>query len=212
MATEERFLNDVKDHVMTIIRDDGVNRHVKFENPDSTDMYFEVITWSGKLCISGDCGTYVFQRIEDMFDFFRNTTAKEYIYINKGYWAEKCISRSTRGDIESFVHDKFKDRIKKYFDEYFRLDDGDHSALWERIEEEVLCYPNDEGLSIGAANAFEDGEFRFVDIWDGSYTDYTFRFIWNCYAIQWAIKKYDEFKTAPALLTDGVLENELSCR
>jgi len=211
MATEERFLDDVKDHVMTIIRDDGVNRHIKFEKPDSMDMAFEVITWEGKLCISGDCGTYVFERIKDMFAFFRTNTAKAGLYVNKGYWAEKCISRSTRGDIESFVHDKFKDRIKRYFDEYFDLDEGDHSDCWECIEEQVLCYPDDESLSIGAANSFEFGDFRFVDIWDGSYTDYTFRFVWNCYAIAWAIKKYDEFKSAP-VLADDVLENNLSCR
>lgn len=78
---EQRFLNDVANHEMIIIRDDGVNRHVRFKRPNSSCMYFDLITWPGHLCYTGDMGSYVFRRLEDMFEFFRtdrNDTASDY--------------------------------------------------------------------------------------------------------------------------------------
>ena len=37
-CTEERFLRDVANHEMTIIRDEGVNRHIRFKNPGGARM------------------------------------------------------------------------------------------------------------------------------------------------------------------------------
>ena len=70
-CTEARFLGDVDWHVMTVLRDDGVHRHIRLKRPDSGSYWFDLITWPGTLCIDGDCGTYVFRRLEDMFQFFR---------------------------------------------------------------------------------------------------------------------------------------------
>ena len=70
-CTEQRFLDDVKNHQISIIKDDGLHRFIRFKRPDSTSYWFDLITWPEFLCISGDCGTYVFSRTEDMFKFFR---------------------------------------------------------------------------------------------------------------------------------------------
>ena len=70
-CTEQSFLKDVAEHQMTVLRDDGVNRHVQFRRPGTICMGFELITWPGYLCYTGDMGTYVFRRLEDMFEFFR---------------------------------------------------------------------------------------------------------------------------------------------
>lgn len=35
-CTEERFLKDVAQHEMTVLRDDGVSRHLRFQNPART--------------------------------------------------------------------------------------------------------------------------------------------------------------------------------
>ena len=69
-CTQERFLEDIKNHYMKVLRDDGVNRHIRFTQ-GRFRYHFDLITWSEHLCISGDCGTYVFRRTEDMFDFFQ---------------------------------------------------------------------------------------------------------------------------------------------
>jgi len=74
--SEESFLRDVAEHAMLLIRDDGVSRHVRFAQPGTGCMHFDLITWPGYLCYTGDMGTYVFQRLTDMFEFFR--TDREY--------------------------------------------------------------------------------------------------------------------------------------
>lgn len=81
-CTEKRFLGDVAKHQMTILRDDGVNRHVRFKQPNSSNMFFDLITWPGCLCYTGDMGTYVFRRLEDMFEFFR--TDREHQHLKDG--------------------------------------------------------------------------------------------------------------------------------
>ena len=83
----ETFERDIGKHEMQIIRDDGVFRHVRFKRPDTICMYFDLITWPGCLCYTGDMGTYVFQRLEDMFVFFRRYPDYEQGNMSMGYWA-----------------------------------------------------------------------------------------------------------------------------
>ena len=75
------FLNDVKDHQMTIVRDDNIGRHLRFSKPGTSCMSFDLITWPGYLCCTGDMGTYVFKRLPDMFEFFR-TKSNEGIHVS----------------------------------------------------------------------------------------------------------------------------------
>lgn len=43
-----------------------------------------------------------------------------------------------------------------------------------------------------AAQEFESSDgFRFTDFWEVDSTEYTFRFIWCCYALAWGIRQYD---------------------
>lgn len=86
--TAECFARDVSGHVLTVLHDDGVYRHLRCSNPESSGYWFEVVTWPGSLAIRGDMdGGYVFSRVTDMFEFFRRNGNNE--GINPGYWAEK---------------------------------------------------------------------------------------------------------------------------
>jgi len=96
--TEASFLKDVATHEMQLLRDDGVYRHLRFKRPGTVCMYFDLITWPGFLCYTGDMGTFVFTRLRDMFEFFR--TDREYaqrrgdrqLFVNHGYWSEKLVA------------------------------------------------------------------------------------------------------------------------
>ena len=94
-CTEERFLSDVANHTMEVITDDGVNRMLRLTNNGSAVYHFTIVTWPGYLAISGDCGDYLFSRIEDMFGFFRmrdndfNKRSDRKLSINPIYWEEK---------------------------------------------------------------------------------------------------------------------------
>lgn len=54
-----------------MLHEDGIYRHIRFRQPGTMCMHFDLITWPGYLCYTGDMGTYVFTRLADMFEFFR---------------------------------------------------------------------------------------------------------------------------------------------
>lgn len=204
-CTEERFLEDVKGHAMTVLRDDGVFRHLRFKRPDSGSYWFDLITWGGTLCIDGDCGTYVFRRLEDMFQFFR--TDREHgqkdgrtLFINPGYWGEKLQSVARQGGYEEFSDERFVAAIKDRFQDWCEDHEPDEATkgdLWGSIQDEVLLCENGHE-SQQAAHDFhhEPTGFEFSDFFESRLTDYTFHFIWCCYAIAWGVKTYDEAKAA----------------
>lgn len=219
-CTEERFLHDVRDHQVTIIRDDGVHRHIRLKRPSTICYYFDLITWPGHLCITGDCGTYVFQRLEDMFEFFRmdRKPREGALAINPMYWGEKLQAIARNGGYEEHSEAKFRSVIKEYFDSHFADEAADdkltledpecdpdetkraaerttkRTELWEEIENSVLCYADDQYRGPSAAYDFEHEGFSFQDFFEYRLTDYTFHFIWNLYAIVWGISKYDLVK------------------
>lgn len=193
-CTEERFLKNVKTHEMTVIRDDGLHRHLRFKKPDTMTYYFDTLTWPGHLCYTGDMGTFVFNRIEDMFEFFRSDDEK--LRINTEYWGEKLLSESRFGGYQEFSTDKFEAAVKSDFEEWEFESEVQKAAIWEEVEREVLDFIHDgESRAYDAVNLFksEDGHI-FYDFWEHSFKEYTFHYIWCLYAIVWGIGKYDEGK------------------
>lgn len=92
----------IRAHEMTVLHDDGLYRHIRFCSPDCNFYWFDLITWPGHLTVNGDCGTFTFSRVEDMFGFFRGHR------INPQYWAEK-ICGETR--VKSYSEDLFKQQV-----------------------------------------------------------------------------------------------------
>lgn len=207
-VTEESFLKDSAGHRMTIIRDDGVHRHIQFKEPGTRNQQFDLITWPGYLCYTGDMGTYVFSRLADMFEFFR--TDREYaekrgqlLSINKSYWAEKLEAVDSSGrhssGVKEFSPEKFERVVKEQLVSWWRdggMDSNQRHVLREAIEDQVLsCAHDGDVRAFDAANDFEHEGHQFVDLWDHDLTEYTTRFVWCCYALAWGILQYDESKT-----------------
>ena len=117
-VTIEGFLKDVSRHEMKIIRDEGLYRHLRFISPDSVNKYFDIITRPGNLCYTGDMGTYVFKRLEDMLYFFDDGDDDK-VCANYGYWAQKVESESVFGEgIRQYSEDEFRSQIKECFDRW----------------------------------------------------------------------------------------------
>ena len=210
--TEQSFLKDVANHEMHVLHEDGVYRHVRFKNPDSSCMHFDLITYPGYLVYSGDMGCFVFSRLRDMFEFFRTDRQHQKgdgLKINKGYWAEKLQAvdgnRSYVEGVKEFDEDKFTRNVMEHLVTWIR-NHADHTTkderreLWDAVIDEVIRV---DGDSCGhrqqvAAHDFthrvnkEVGEFYFQDFFECDCTRYTHRFLWCCYALAWGIKKYDE--------------------
>ncbi|MGR2681590.1 hypothetical protein [Chromobacterium haemolyticum] len=206
-CTQERFLKDVADHKMEIIRDDGLYRHIRFKRPGDSAYYFDLHTWPGQLCITGDMETYVFSRLPDMFDFFRvdQRYAKPgEIRINLGYWAEK-LRATPRGGHAEFDQDRFRAVVNEYRRNMIRrahdlgIPREHRRELWEAVDTRVL-FEIDNGEDRAQLAAYDfiytigEHDFQFEDLFEYNFKRPTFHFTWACYAIAWGIQQYDSSK------------------
>lgn len=189
--TKEIFLNDVKNHSLKIIKDDGLYRHIRCSKKDSSDMLFDIVTWTGKLAYTGDMGSFMFSRVEDMFTFFRSDKLR----INTGYWAEKVIAESIFGKgIREFSVEAFRECVLDHVEYWLDLEED--AEMPEEIKEEIDCllHTSDEYESVEAIRSFQSGKIDFSDFWECSFNRKTWYYVWCCYAIVWAINEYDKLK------------------
>ena len=195
---DEYFNRDIAQHEMQVIRDDGVNRHIRFKRPGTMCMHFDLLTWPGYLCYTGDMGTYVFSRLEDMFEFFRRREIREPYQIDMRYWAEK-LQASDRSGSREWSADKFKADVLDYFKQ--RTDEctqARRSELWEEIESQVFDRADEgEHFAWAALRDFDHEGFQFTD-WERESKVWTHRFQWCCHALEWAIDTYDASKVEVA--------------
>lgn len=95
----EHFVEATAEHTLTVIKDDGVYRHLRVGKPGTGIWSWSIVTWPGHLAITGDVAEgYVFARVTDMLDFFRSGS-RDGRSIDFRYWAEKVLGRS-RNDLE----------------------------------------------------------------------------------------------------------------
>lgn len=184
---ETRFLSDVGGHVMTILRDDGVNRHIRFSLPQSCQYRFDLITWPGHLCYTGDMGTYVFSRIMDMFEFFRTDRKQprlgQTLFINPGYWSEKVLAADKNGKILEYDRDLADQRLREALRGMRDRTTGDERA---EIYDDVSASLDDGEIAFKTA-LME----HFSDPWEWNVSEYTYSFMWCCFALAWGVQQYD---------------------
>lgn len=214
---ESEFLADVATHEMQVLRDDGVYRHVRFKRPGTMCMHFDLITWPGYLCYTGDMGSFVFYRLNDMFEFFR--TDREHLRrrgdrrlgVNLSYWAEKLVAvdgQRRHGSAMEFSEPQLRAYVNETRLQWVRdarraglLSQEERRKLWEEVDHEVLSRIDDDGEE-AAYIALRDfrwmpkrghcaPEYEFTDFWEIEFKQYTHTFQWCCYALAWGIEQYD---------------------
>lgn len=187
---QEHFLRDVKDHKMVIERDDGNgNRQVYFGEPGTMMQHFRIVTFLDYLLFTGDMGTFVFRRQKDMFTFFRGDG------INLGYWSEKIEASdhdSGTNGVMVYDQDKAVDYVVDHVYPEHEREEQDTEAV-TAFREEVQYSSDDEIEFISYCRDCD--HLDYSDFWpdfsDRCYKSYSRRYIWACYAIQWAIDVYD---------------------
>lgn len=191
----EIFLERMKDHTLTIFHDDGLYRHIRMSKGDSWYDQFDLVTWPGHLSYSGDLGDFTFQRLDDMFTFFRGHEEP-----NLYYWSSKLQSTDRYGGHEEFSMDIFDKRVREEFKSWEFENNDQRDAAFEDLESELLYGFDNEIDARTALDRYESpfGEHTFVDAWEWDVMDYTYRFKLACYGIPWAISKYDEAKLTQA--------------
>jgi len=200
MITFSEFTTDIAKHRLTVLVNDGVRRHIRC-SAGTWCQQFDVLTWPGHLCYTGDMGTFVFTRIDDMFQFFRAKERDEKS-VSLQYWAEKLIAADKPDGYREYSEDKFKAAIKRWFDDHEFDSDDKRAECWKDIERNIFHECENEHDAFRAALDFQfDGVTIFQDFWEVNAKEYTGRFVWCCYALRWAIEQYDA-------LTDGNQSSE----
>lgn len=118
----ERFYRETQHHRLTILRDDGLYRHLRMMPPkDKSSCYwYDIVTWPGNLVFRGDGETFAFSRIEDMFALFRSGWYRDKIHINPTYWSEKltsnrdCVMGYDEEKFQAYVADILQENEEQY--------------------------------------------------------------------------------------------------
>jgi len=170
---EAQFPNNIKDHKLTIIRDEGLYRHLRFSRPSTCTMRFDIITWPGHLAFVGDVGYWVFVRSMDMLDFFRGDG------IDPPYWGEKIMA----GRHGEYSEDIARERIKEALSEG-EFTDGERDKANGIVTDEGEDYTRRQISESCLRECLQDASFKA----------YTYHYIWACLALVWGIKQYDAAK------------------
>lgn len=198
----EQFLRDVEQHKLTINLDNGVYRDITVGKPHSSDMHYNITTRPDYLMFTGDMGCFVFQRLPDMFNFFRK---KEGYLINPSYWYEKVQGQDKGSDVLKFSAERAERRVRECLDEFLAdldMDDSEDAENAKLATEEVDSLINaahDHEVEFYSMlrnwDEKEAGGLSFDDWHEMDFTDFSFHYIWACYAIIHAIRLYDTHKT-----------------
>ncbi|MDQ0854835.1 hypothetical protein QFZ79_002946 [Arthrobacter sp. V4I6] len=192
----KRFNRDVEEHEMTVLHDDGLYRHLRFAAPKTSIGWFSIITTPGQLTIFGDMGTFVFARLQDMFEFFMGNG-----YVNAGYWAEKLQAVDRNSDVREHSEDLFKRWVLENFWEQREEYEPDVAAqIWADIRDSLFDpYEDTSAAGRHALLArFHSSGFQYHDSWELNWDEYGFRFLWCCHAILAGIRHYNEARLAVA--------------
>jgi hypothetical protein len=200
------FAADVAEHRMIVRLDHGVHRHIVFEQREhSWNNRFELVTYPGKLVISGDRGAYVFSRMYDMFQFFRRNGNEH--SINASYWAEKLPDG--RRSVQRYSEDTVLALVKEHIADWVEGEARDDGEL-QQVRELVADFEADGELM------YEDGARRLLgelehlgvvsDTWEWALTDWDYHFLWCLHAIAWGVQQYDHtVKTGLHVVRTGTL-------
>lgn len=183
---QDEFDESVASHVLTVVHDLGLFRHLRCGRPGSSNMSFQITTWPGHLAMTGDMGSWVWSRLPDMFEFFREPNGRA--RINPSYWSEKLQAEDYRSGAMEFSDHAVR-RATAAVVRSMREQDLDRAGIRDYIKD-----------AKGATSAEEWNRATIEidpDCWEAELEDFSYHYLWACHAVVWAIKQYDAAKQAP---------------
>lgn len=184
----ERFLVDVTEHEMVVLHDEDLYRHLRFVKPGTGFYWFDLVTWPGRLAITGDMGSFLFARLPDMFEFFRGKQ------INPDYWAEKMPGG--RDSVMEYSQESFEQQVREHVADAIRnrkAPRGTSRAVLHMLEWGDVTH---EGGARSELETFEHKTWTFGNTWEWNFRDWSWQYLWACHAIRWGIEQYDQAQAA----------------
>lgn len=183
--THEEFLRDVAGHKMVIALDQGWHKSIRFGVMGSSHQAFQLNTWPGALCISGDMGCCVFERATDMLGFFRDADGSG--RINPSYWAEKIVAQD---GARAFSRDVMA-KVLREESAQWTVTLGDASKTQAEVNELIAGDYSNEYEAFEAITGFKTADGNIFGYLEHDLKDWSYHFIWLLRAIVWGISQYD---------------------
>lgn len=189
------FQENTNAHVLQVLHDDGLYRHLRMSAPGTGNWHWDVVTWPWNLATGGDIADgWTFSREEDMIDFFTLVAPpRKQNYYSDGaptldfnYWAEK-LQGDQRSNARSYQHKKFLDYVHSDLNE--RLAENDPDLTPEKVAELIESAAQVEEYYVKAYEWLQENEQWISDPYD-EFTGFTFHFQLTCYAINHAVQAY----------------------
>lgn len=201
-----RFAADTRSHEMTVLLDQGLYRHLRFESPDGSGYRFDLHTSPNRLMFHGAVGTYVFSvwPTEDMFSLFRDSPVGD--QPNFGYWNEKLVAWSEPAI--QFSNGLFDKQVAHELAEAECDWPGVTDDWTEKTSGFFAVY--DVETEQGARYATYDFSYRHEDAepWESPFKfsdsarwvldDYDWRYLWTCHAALYGISQFNAAKAVTA--------------
>jgi hypothetical protein len=223
-----RFARDTKHHKMTVLHDDGLYRHLRFQHeqwhppllqPIKRSCYwFDLVTIPGALIFQGDGDSYMFRRLEDMFEFFRQPGGA---HINPGYWSEKLVGVGGQDQATSYQQDLLAEYVNETVADAAKDDPETLAGLTDAVRDSIIDeLIGDESIDRQLVDSFrywandsdewayppKRPDFEFVDTFDVTTRDYDWWFLCACNAIVWGIAQYDTYRASQLAATSELAE------
>lgn len=184
---EATFRENIKDHVLIVPSMNGVIRHLQCNGSSASGHNFTIMTWPDHLAISGDMGTYVFSRTFDMFELFRGDK------VNPSYWMRKLEAVDRHCGLGQFSQRLYQRALKEDFNRWEFADEATKKKSWDAIVNTIFMPANvEEALSLTSEWKCPYTGQSFDSFWEHTLEEATFHFLWCCFAINWAVNKFDE--------------------
>lgn len=219
----QAYKRNTDEHVLEILHEDGLYRHVRLRKPGTGFYHVDLITWPGHLTVTGDGPTYTFARETDMFGFFRGGARSYDSGINADYWAEKLQGGDNSGARDlarSYSESKLRGYVGEMAKEYGKQYPGLAKALNEDIFDEEL---GDKGYALELLSRFAfyadekdrydhtkypDFQFDMCDL--PSFTEYDYWYLYCCHAVVDIIRRYDARKATERAAYERSLRGRLA--
>ena len=192
LEVELEFSHHVSNHVMGILKDDEVYRHLLFKDSKSDLHTFEIISWPNHLTINSTLGTYTVQEF-DVNDVLEMLSKKTKPF----YWGACRHTRFKDNFCLSLSHKKCEEICKSYLDAWFEdvdeMNRQQYPDLYLNIWSELGPIRNAETREkfVSEASKFNYEGFSFPkDIMEEDIMNYTHEFLWHCNAIYFGAKFY----------------------
>ncbi|MFD9124911.1 hypothetical protein [Kitasatospora sp. NPDC059571] len=188
----KRFKRETAEHQLTILREDGLYRHLRMANPQYGGVYsFDVLTWPNGLLIRGDGPNFVFSShpTADLFEMFRGSSRHG---INPGYWREKVRA----GQVKAWSEERFR----AWLTAKVATDGPSNPGLADAVNEQILengyhSLEYEDGARTAVAwFDHDDYDLEFPAKWERDFDDWSWEYLWACHAIVRGIAEYDRVR------------------